>query len=107
MLSDASSRKKYDLKGRAGLEKPMVDPGVVFAMMFGDSQFEHLVREPHPHPHRNTTPNATSTPSPGPHPNPHPDQVGELAIVEQQRLAEKGLEPAILAAALKEKPPRV
>jgi len=29
--------------------------------------------------------------------------VGELAIVEQQRLAEKGLEPAILAAALKEK----
>ena len=56
MLSDASSRKKYDLKGRAGLEKPMVDPGVVFAMMFGDSQFEHLVREPHPHPHRNPYP---------------------------------------------------
>lgn len=71
VLSDASSRKTYDLKGRAGLEKPMVDPGVVFAMMFGDSQFEHLV--------------------------------GELAIVEQQRLAEKGLEPALLAAALKEK----
>ena len=97
MLSDASSRKTYDLKGRAGLEKPMVDPGVVFAMMFGDSQFEHLVREPHPHPHRNTTP------SPSPHLSPRPGQVGELAIVEQQRLAEKGLEPAILAAALKEK----
>ena len=75
MLSDASSRKKYDLKGRAGLEKQMVDPGQVFMMMFGDSQFEHLV--------------------------------GELAIVQQQRLGDKGLEPAILAAALKEKRTRV
>ena len=70
MLSDASSRKTYDLKGRAGLEKPMVDPGVVFAMMFGDSQFEHLVREPHPHPHRN--------PTPSPHPHPTPNQVSQL-----------------------------
>ena len=29
VLSDASSRKKYDLEGRAGLEKQMVDPGAV------------------------------------------------------------------------------
>ena len=45
VLSDTTSRKKYDLKGRAGLEKQMVDPGVVFKMMFGDSMFEHLVAE--------------------------------------------------------------
>ena len=29
VLSDASSRKKYDLEGRAGREKQMVDPGAV------------------------------------------------------------------------------
>ena len=71
VLSDKGSRKKYDAEGVAGLEKKsMVDPGVVFMMMFGDSQFEHLV--------------------------------GDLAIVQQQRLADKGLEPAALAAKLKE-----
>jgi len=71
VLSDVTSRKKYDEKGMAGLEKQnMMDPGVVFMMMFGDSQFEHLV--------------------------------GDLAIVQQQRLADKGLEPAALAAKLKE-----
>jgi len=71
ILSDASSRKKYDEKGMAGLEKrQMVDPGVVFMTMFGDNQFNHLV--------------------------------GELGIVQQQRLADKGLEKAALGAKLKE-----
>lgn len=44
VLSDAERRRKYDEKGLAGLsDDRLADPGVVFAMMFGEEQFGHLI----------------------------------------------------------------
>jgi len=46
VLSDPSKRKKYDELGAAGLaEAPKVDPGIVYAMMFGERQAEDWVGE--------------------------------------------------------------
>lgn len=43
MLSDPAKRKKYDTEGLDGLkEVKMGDPAIVFAMLFGESKFDHL-----------------------------------------------------------------
>eukprot|EP00316_Scyphosphaera_apsteinii_P011855 CAMPEP_0119300612 /NCGR_PEP_ID=MMETSP1333-20130426/2532_1 /TAXON_ID=418940 /ORGANISM="Scyphosphaera apsteinii, Strain RCC1455" /LENGTH=440 /DNA_ID=CAMNT_0007302443 /DNA_START=27 /DNA_END=1349 /DNA_ORIENTATION=+ len=46
VLSDNTKRKKYDEGGKAALQDHTpTDPSVVFAMMFGDSKFDHLIGE--------------------------------------------------------------
>jgi len=43
VLSDPARRQKYDERGMEALEDAkMADPGVVFAMMFGEDKFSHL-----------------------------------------------------------------
>jgi curved DNA-binding protein CbpA len=43
VLSDPARRQKYDERGMESLEDAkMADPGVVFAMMFGEEKFSHL-----------------------------------------------------------------
>ena len=44
VLSDVEQRRKYDKEGAAGLQAtPMMDAAEVFAKMFGEGQFDHLV----------------------------------------------------------------
>ena len=47
VLSDNAKRKKYDEQGRKALDSDgkMADAAVVFAMMFGEEKFGHLVGE--------------------------------------------------------------
>ena len=45
VLSDPSTRERYDAKGAEAVGSDFIDPAAIFTMLFGSEKFDHLVGE--------------------------------------------------------------